>query len=114
MRLVNFTHPEYLATLTDYFSQYPANVLIARGTEGEAVLDARRMVNVLHMVNGQQNLVITAEKGSIALPVDLPNGLDIEATKNYIFDVYSERLEVPKPIAEQVRVIKDVSRKSRG
>ena len=114
VRLVNFTHPEYLATLTDYFSQYPANVLIARGTEGEAVLDARRMVNVLHMVNGQQNLVITAEKGSIALPVDLPNGLDIVATKNYILDVYSGRLEVPRPISEQVRVIKDISRKSTG
>ena len=111
VRLVNFTHPEYLATLTDYFSQYPANVLIARGTEGEAVMDARRMVNVLYMINGQQSLVLEAQKGSIALPADLPNGLDIDATKNYILDIYSGQREVPWSIAEQVKVIKNISRK---
>lgn len=111
VRLVNFTHPEYLLTLTDYFSRYPANVLIARGTEGEAVMDARRLVNVLHMINGQQNLVLEAQKGSIALPAGLPNGLDIEATKHYILDVYSGKLDIPQPIAEQVNVIKSISLK---
>lgn len=111
VRLVNFTHPEYLLTLTEYFSQYPANVLIARGTEGEAVMDARRMVNVLHMINGQQNLVIEAQKGSIVLPADLPNGLDIEATQHYILDVYNGRREIPQPIAEQLKVIKNIARK---
>ncbi len=30
IRLVNFTHPEYLHTLTEYFGKYPANVLLAR------------------------------------------------------------------------------------
>lgn len=110
VRLVNFTHPEYLLTLTDYFGKYPANVLIARGTEGEAVMDVRRMVNVLHIINGQQDLVVEAEKGSVLVPTDLPNGLDIEATKRYILEVYSGKRETPRAIMRQVEVIKNSAR----
>lgn len=111
IRLVNFTHPEYLHTLTEYFSKYPANVLIARGTEGEAVVDARRMVNVLRIENGQQYLEAEAEKGTVNASVDLPSGLDVRATADYIQDVLAGRRDVPKPIAEQVNIITQISRK---
>lgn len=112
IRLVNYTHPEYLHTLTDYFSKYPANVLIARGTEGEAVMDARRMVNVLRIADGQQSLMAEAEKGSVDTPVDFPSGLDVKATIDYIQDVLAGRREVPKPIAAQVNIIKQIARKN--
>lgn len=104
LRLVNFTHPEYLHTLTEYFGKYPANVLLARGTEGEAVVDARRMVNILRINNGQQYLMAEAEKG-LANTLDLPNGLDVKATASYIQDVLAGKREVPAPIAEQVSII---------
>lgn len=109
LRLVNYTHPEYLHTLTEYFSTNPSNVLLARGTEGEAVADARRRVNILRVVNGQQHLVSEVEKGSVEALEELPSGLDINATAHYIKQVLAGHYEVPRPIAEQVKVITQIT-----
>jgi anthranilate phosphoribosyltransferase len=109
LRLVNYTHPEYLHTLTEYFSAYSANVLLARGTEGEAVADARRRGNILRIVNGQRYLAAEVQKGSVDTIVELPDGLDIKATADYIKAVLAGSHAVPKPILEQVKVISQIA-----
>ncbi len=109
IRLVNYTHPEYLHTLTEYFSAYPANALLARGTEGEAVADARRMGKTLWMMDGQQHLMAEADAVPIRTLPELPSGLDIKASADYARDVLSGYQPVPKPIAQQVRIITQIA-----
>ncbi len=105
LRLVSYTHPEYRDTLTDYFLRHPANVLLARGTEGEAVADARRGSAVEWLRDGVHETVIEAAEGSSGTPPDLPAGTDVEATARWIEAVLDGRQPVPEPIARQVRAI---------
>lgn len=110
LRLVNYTHPEYLQTLTQFFTQYPANVLLARGTEGEAVADARRLGKMLWLKQGQQQPVAEAEAGTISVPPTLPSGLDAVATVTYIRAVLDGQQPTPAPIAAQVAIIARLAR----
>ncbi len=105
LRLVSYTHPEYRDTLTDYFLRHPANVLLARGTEGEAVADARRGSAVEWLRDGVHETVIEAAEGSSGTPPELPAGTDVEATARWIEAVLDGRQPVPEPIARQVRAI---------
>ena len=105
LRLVSYTHPEYRDTLTDYFLRHPANVLLARGTEGEAVADARRGSAVEWLRNGAHETVIDAVEGSSDTPPELPAGTDAAATARWIEAVLNGKQPVPEPIAKQVRAI---------
>ena len=66
LRLYSYTHPEYRETLTDFFSHEPANVLLARGTEGEVVADARRGGRIDWLHDGHQRTLVEPASGSIA------------------------------------------------
>lgn len=102
IRLVNYTHPEYLQVFTEYFSAHPANVLLMRGTEGEAVADARRL-GKMQWIGNQQSLVVTeGEKGSVPATPDLPAGTNMEETVAYIRNVLSGVQAIPEPIATQL------------
>ncbi len=105
LRLVSYTHPEYRDTLTDYFLRHPANVLLARGTEGEAVADARRGSAVEWLHDGTHETVIEAVEGSSDTPPSLPAGTDVAATARWIEAVLDGKEPVPEPIAKQVRAI---------
>jgi len=105
IRLVNYTHPEYLQVLCDYFGNKPANALLMRGTEGEAVADARRLGRMLWIGNKQQVVVTEGEKGSVPASAYLPAGLSIADTCAYIGDVVSGKQPVPEAIAAQVAFI---------
>ena len=105
LRLVSYTHPEYRDTLTDYFLRHPANVLLARGTEGEAVADARRGSAVEWLHDGAHETVIEAVEGSSDTPPELPVGTDVAATARWIEAVLAGKQPVPEPIAKQVRAI---------
>ncbi|WP_343662127.1 DNA-binding protein YbiB [Ralstonia sp.] len=105
LRLVSYTHPEYRDTLTDYFLRHPANVLLARGTEGEAVADARRGSAVEWLHDGSHETVIEAVEGSSDAPPELPAGTDVAATARWIEAVLDGKQPVPEPIAKQVRAI---------
>ena len=105
LRLVSYTHPEYRDTLTDYFLRHPANVLLARGTEGETVADARRGSAVEWLHDGSHETVIEAVEGSSDAPPELPAGTDVAATARWIEAVLDGKQPVPEPIAKQVRAI---------
>lgn len=105
LRLYSYTHPEYRETLTDFFSHEPANVLLARGTEGEVVADARRGGRIDWLHDGHQRTLVEPASGSIADVPDLPAGTSVEQTVAWIRAVLEGKLAVPAPIAAQVEAI---------
>jgi len=106
LRLYSYTHPEYRETLTDYFSHEPANVLLARGTEGEVVADARRSGRIDWMHDGHQRTLVDPVGGSIGDVPELPVGTDVDATAAWIRKVLDGAEPIPAPIAAQVDAIR--------
>ncbi|MBY4896547.1 DNA-binding protein YbiB [Cupriavidus sp. AU9028] len=105
LRLYSYTHPEYRETLTDFFSHEPANVLLARGTEGEVVADARRGSRIDWLHDGHQRTLVDPTSGSIGEPPALPPGTDVRQCADWIAGVLSGDIPVPAPIAAQVDAI---------
>ncbi|WP_035881329.1 DNA-binding protein YbiB [Cupriavidus metallidurans] len=106
LRLYSYTHPEYRETLTEYFSHEPANVMLARGTEGEVVADARRSGRIDWLHDGHQRTMVDPVGGSIADVPELPQGTDIAETAAWIRKVLDGAEPVPAPVATQVAAIK--------
>lgn len=104
VRIVNFTHPEYLQTHTAFLQHIGANAVLMRGTEGEPVADARRLPKLDVFVAGQprEDLSIAASDGVLReLPV-LPRTCDAPTTALYIQSVISGEKPAPAPIVQQV------------
>jgi anthranilate phosphoribosyltransferase len=117
LRLVSYTHPEYLTMLTDYFSTAaPASrgdVFLMRGTEGETVANAKRAQAVTWFHHNQATELIEKQA-----PVDesppLPASSDAKTTADWIQQAIEGKQPVPEPIAEQVRQCVQVARQMRA
>ena len=107
LRLYSYTHPEYRETLTDYFSHEPANVMLARGTEGEIVADARRSSRIDWLHDGHQRTMVDPVGGSVSDLPELPQGTDVAETAAWIRKVLDGAVPVPAPIATQIEAIKE-------
>ena len=113
LRLVSYTHPEYLTMLSDYFStEAPASrgdVFLMRGTEGETVANAKRAQAVTWFHQNQATVLIEKQA-----PVDeyppLPASGDAPTTATWIAEALTGRQPVPEPVAEQVRQCLQVAR----
>ena len=109
LRLVNYTHPEYRETLSEMFADAansPApGVLLARGTEGEPVADARRQAAIDGFCDGAYRLWQSAEEGATSAPPALP-AADAAVTARWIEAVLAGDVDVPAPIALQIEVIR--------
>lgn len=116
LRLVSYTHPEYLTMLSDYFStEAPAargDVFLMRGTEGETVAHAKRAQAVTWFHDNRSLVLIEKQE-----PVDefppLPAASDAQTTALWIREALDGRQPVPEPIAEQVRQCLQVARQMR-
>lgn len=116
LRLVSYTHPEYLAMLTEYFSTgAPAargDVFLMRGTEGETVANAKRAQAVTWFHDNQAQVLIEKQA-----PVDesppLPEASDAKTTAEWVLQALEGQQPVPEPIAEQVRQCVQVARQMR-
>lgn len=116
LRLVSYTHPEYLTMLTEYFSTAaPAargDVFLMRGTEGETVANAKRAQAVTWFHDNQATVLIEKQA-----PVDesppLPSSSDAKTTARWILEALDGKQPVPEPIAEQVRQCVQVARQMR-
>ena len=107
LRLASYTHPEYYATLSGYFTQVeqPGAVLLMRGTEGEPVANARRPAMIERFIGGKSSAVVPGETGVVrSLPI-LPESRDAASTALWIQAVLSGERPVPEAIAAQCEAV---------
>ena len=103
LRLVSYTHPEYVAMLSAYFADLAeanrGDVLLMRGTEGEAVANFKKVQQITWFHQNQATTLVESEFGTEAtLPIDL----DAVATAAWIKRVLAGQEQVPANIAQQV------------
>jgi anthranilate phosphoribosyltransferase len=105
LRLVSYTHPEYLAMLSEYFrTQAPltrGDAFLMRGTEGETVANANRAQQIDWFHAGQQTLLVERDAPADDL-APAPEGRDAAATADWIARALRGEQPVPPPIAAQV------------
>lgn len=104
LRLNSYTHPEYLAMLSEYLSTLApgdmGDVFLMHGTEGETVANAKRAHQINWFHDGQVTVLVERAEPSDALP-ELPPA-DAAATAAWITAVLHGERAVPPAIAEQV------------
>lgn len=115
LRLVNYTHPPYRDSLAQLFRDHPdaalGGALLARGTEGEAVADTRRQVQVDWLHDGVCDTLIEPERSSSdAPPVALPESRDAATTAAWTDAVLRGEIPVPDALARQVETIVRIAR----
>ena len=109
LQLVNVTHPEYLAAMRDYFSLYPAPVMLLRGTEGEAVAHARRTPAIEWLHAGQSQTVVEATVGTVSALPELPAAIDPATTARWIEQALRGERAIPASIQLQVTAIQRIT-----
>jgi anthranilate phosphoribosyltransferase len=104
LRLVSYTHPEYLTMLSEYFrTAAPAargEAFLMRGTEGETVANANRAQQIDWFHGGEQTLLAERDAPADEL-APAPEGRDAAATADWILRVLRGEQPVPPPIAAQ-------------
>jgi anthranilate phosphoribosyltransferase len=101
----SYTHPEYAVSMGAVFELMGATALLLRGTEGEAVADARRMPQMDGFVDGRRVALEAGRKGTLTDLPDLPKEIDPASTAAYIQDVLAGRKPVPDSMSLQVEHI---------
>jgi anthranilate phosphoribosyltransferase len=106
LRIANYTHPEYALSMSELLLREPcANTLLMRGTEGEAVADARRVQGMDFFSGGVKHALVAAHQGVVTnLPL-LPRAIDAVSTATYIQSLMAGEHPVPEPIAVQVAAV---------
>jgi anthranilate phosphoribosyltransferase len=107
LRVVNYTHPEYVETLAAMIQETRANALLLRGTEGEPVADPRRQPRLDMYLNGQlqADLSLPLQEGSLAELPQLASSNDAASTAKFTQDVLRGEVPVPAPIQTQVNLL---------
>jgi anthranilate phosphoribosyltransferase len=111
LRLVNYTHPQYRDEMAKLFLDAriagPAGVLLARGSEGEAVADPRRQVAVEWLRDGFTTTLTEAVSGIGTAP-DLPAARDAATTARWIERALAGELTMPASLAQQIETISEI------
>lgn len=100
----NYTHPEYLLSMSATLKLTGQLALLLRGTEGEPVADARRTPAMDVFKLGHMLRVQAPQEGPLSQLPELPAS-DALATALYTEHVLQGLLPVPTPIAKQVHHI---------
>jgi anthranilate phosphoribosyltransferase len=104
--VTSYTHPEYAESMQQVLCHMQSTALLIRGTEGEAVADARRMPKMSCILRGQVEAEMEHQGGALTSLPELPS-CDAQSTARYIQDVLDGTLPTPQPIALQVsRIVK--------
>ena len=106
----SYTHPEYAVSMAETFALVQAHALLIRGTEGEAVADARRTPKMQAFLAGQATDLQAYQTGSLTTLPELPSAIDAASPATYIQSVLQGQSPVPAPIAEQVAHILQLHR----
>jgi anthranilate phosphoribosyltransferase len=106
LQLLSVTHPDYLRGMHEYYTAFPANVLLMRGTEGEAVASTRRPQALEWLHGGQCETVVAAVEGAVILP-EFPAAIDAATTAAWIRSALASG-QVPDPITKQIDAIQRI------
>ena len=113
LRLVSYTHPEYLEMLGEYFTTAAlherGDAFLMRGTEGETVANANKAQQIDWFHGGLRTTLVPKQVQVGALPL-LPEDKSAAATAAWIASVLAGEVPVPPSIAEQVAQCLLVSR----
>ncbi|MDB5791884.1 MAG: glycosyl transferase [Massilia sp.] len=105
LRLVSYTHPEYLQALGDYFmtAANPArgDAFLMRGTEGETVANPHRAQQIDWFHGGQRTLLVERDAPADTL-AEVPQARDAAATAAWIAAALRGEVPVPPSITAQV------------
>lgn len=114
LRLVSYTHPEYLEMLAEYFTTAApvgrGDAFLMRGTEGETVANANRAQQIDWFHDHQRTLLVPRDA-----PTDIvaaaPEARDAGPTAEWILRALRGEEPVPASIAEQVSQCVQASRR---
>jgi anthranilate phosphoribosyltransferase len=113
LRLTSYTHPEYLAMLTDYFGNAApverGDVFLMRGTEGEPVANAKRGQSI-EWFHGRRKTTLVERQAPGNEPPPLPQSIEPHTTAAWIHAALRGEQPVPRPIIEQVEQCLNVAR----
>jgi anthranilate phosphoribosyltransferase len=101
----SYTHREKAESMSAVFQLRESTALLLRGTEGEAVADARRLPQMDGFIRGRHVSLELGQKGTLTDLPDLPKDIDAATTAAYIRDVLDGRRPVPASMAQQVEHI---------
>ena len=105
LRLVSYTHPEYLTMLTEYFGRAApldrGDAFLMRGTEGETVANSKRAQQIEWFRQHQRTTLVQKQAPVDEMP-PLPTQSDAASTARWITAALRGEEPVPAPIAEQV------------
>ena len=101
----SYTHPEYALSMAATFELTGERALLLRGTEGEAVADARRCPPMEAFVNGQRTALVEGQSGPLTRLPDWPSVIDPETTARYNAAVLNGDLAVPESLTRQVQAV---------
>ena len=108
----SYTHPEYAVSMGAVFELTGATAMLLRGTEGEAVADARRMPPMHGFVRGRRVVLEEGRRGTLTDLPGWPGGTDPAATVEYIRQVLDGRQPLAEGIAAQVEHILRLARQA--
>jgi anthranilate phosphoribosyltransferase len=100
--VTSYTHPEYAVSMAETLALMKGSALLVRGTEGEAVADARRTPTMQGFINGQVVDHQEPQHGTLTSLPHLPTAIDADSTAAYIRQVLDGVYPIPAPIAQQV------------
>ncbi len=105
LRLSSYTHPEYLAMLSEYFlttaPQQRGDVFLMRGTEGETVANAKR-ANQIDWFHAGKCTVLVQKQSPVDEWPPMPAQRDARSTAVWIQAALQGKEPIPGPIQEQV------------
>jgi anthranilate phosphoribosyltransferase len=105
LRLVSYTHPEYLELLASYFmTAAPAgrgDAFLMRGTEGETVANPHRAQQIDWFHGGERTLLVERDAPTDELAA-LPEARDAASTARWIERALNGEVPVPAPVTAQV------------
>jgi anthranilate phosphoribosyltransferase len=117
LRLTSYTHPEYLAMLSEYFGTAapPArgDAFLMRGTEGETVANAKRAQQI-EWFHGHQRTVLVQKAGPVDELPALPAASDAASTAHWIRAALDGEQPIPAPVLEQAEHCMRVSKEIRA
>jgi anthranilate phosphoribosyltransferase len=104
LRLVSYTHPEYLELLGGYFltetTAGRGDAFLMRGTEGETVANPHRAQRIDWFHEGLRTVLAERDAPTDELSA-LPEGRDAASTAQWITQALQGAAPVPAPIAAQ-------------